>query len=64
MYREVLGSGMTLQMQRCVLPALVWNQDVYGQRIFRRLESAQQWFRRNNKGRHSAAFFFPQETAS
>jgi hypothetical protein len=43
MYQEALGSGRTLQMQRRILPALVWNQEVYGQRILRCLETARRW---------------------
>ena len=43
MYREVLGSRMTWQMQRRIVPALVWNQEVYGQRILRSLERATRW---------------------
>jgi hypothetical protein len=43
MYQEVLGSSRTLQMQRRILPALVWNQEVYGQRILRCLEAARRW---------------------
>jgi len=39
----VLGSTRTLRMQRRILPALVWNQEVYGQRILRTLERATRW---------------------
>jgi len=43
MYREMLGSSMTFRLQRGMLPALVWNQEVYGQRILRCLESGKRW---------------------
>jgi hypothetical protein len=32
-YRQVLGHGMTFNLQRRILPGLVWNQEVYRQRI-------------------------------
>jgi ubiquinone/menaquinone biosynthesis C-methylase UbiE len=34
---------MTFQMQRRILPQLVWNQEVYGQRILEHLRSGMRW---------------------
>jgi len=43
MYRKMLGHSMTFKLQRRILPGLVWNQEVYGQRIFECLEHGQRW---------------------
>lgn len=43
MYSDILGTRRTLRLQRRILPHLVWNQEVYGQRILDRLKPGVRW---------------------
>ena len=43
MYSEILGTRMTLSLQRSMLPQLVWNQEFYGRRILNHVKPGFRW---------------------
>jgi ubiquinone/menaquinone biosynthesis C-methylase UbiE len=43
MYSEILGTRMTLKLQRKIAPRLEWNQQVYGKRVLSYLKPGIRW---------------------